>query len=354
MTATDEVAVDLLQAVVSTPSLCSREDAVATVLTTAMERLGYRDVHRDAVGNVRGEAGPAQSERTIVLLGHMDTVPGKIPVEIRDGELHGRGSVDAKGPLVTAVVAAARAAAATSARLLVIGAVQEEGPSVGARHLRDLPAPQGLVICEPSGWEGIVLGYKGSQRFTAEITVPTTHSAAPEPTAAERIYDLWSRIVNWCDAHGSPEGKDGQSFYRLTPTLIRTGWHEDGLYESASIYVGLRLPPDVEPDWVRERLQALEPDASFDFPPGEAAVRSERTGPLVSRFTRAIRDEGGRPRYKLKTGTSDMNVVLPRWGCPAVAYGPGDSRLDHTPEERVSVDEYLRAVRILTRVLEEA
>ena len=33
---------------------------------------------------------------------------------------------------------------------------------------------------------------------------------------------------------------------------------------------------------------------------------------------------GGRPRFKLKTDTADMNVVGPAWGCPIVAYGPGD------------------------------
>ena len=39
-----------------------------------------------------------------------------------------------------------------------------------------------------------------------------------------------------------------------------------------------------------------------------------------------------------------MNVVGPVWGCPIVAYGPGDSSLDHTPEERIDLGEYLRAV----------
>jgi LysW-gamma-L-lysine carboxypeptidase len=353
MTMSDDAAVDLLREVVATPSLCGAEDAVAAILCAAMERLGYREVHRDEAGNVHGEIGDATSDRTIVLLGHMDTVPGEIPVEIRNGELWGRGSVDAKGPLVTAIVAAARAAERTGARLLVIGAVQEEGPSVGARHLVDLPAPRGLVICEPSGWEGIVLGYKGSRRFTAEITIPITHTAAPEPTAAELTVDLWNRIVTWCE-NAAPEPAGEGTFYRVTATLIRTDWHADGLHETASIHVGLRLPPGTDPEWAANQVRALAPHATFTFQPGEAAVRSGRTGPLVSHFTRAIRGEGGVPRYKLKTGTSDMNVVLPRWGCPAVAYGPGDSRLDHTPQERVAVEEYLRAVRILTRVLEEA
>jgi LysW-gamma-L-lysine carboxypeptidase len=46
-----------------------------------------------------------------------------------------------------------------------------------------------------------------------------------------------------------------------------------------------------------------------------------------------------------------MNVVGPAWGCPIVAYGPGDSRLDHTPDEHVVIEEYRRAIAVLADVL---
>jgi LysW-gamma-L-lysine carboxypeptidase len=42
-----------------------------------------------------------------------------------------------------------------------------------------------------------------------------------------------------------------------------------------------------------------------------------------------------------------MNVVGPLWQCPIVAYGPGDSALDHTPNEHLSLDEYWRAITVL-------
>ncbi|NIU62369.1 MAG: M20/M25/M40 family metallo-hydrolase, partial [Pseudomonas stutzeri] len=61
---------------------------------------------------------------------------------------------------------------------------------------------------------------------------------------------------------------------------------------------------------------------------------------------------GGKPRFKLKTGTSDMNVVGPAWGCPIVAYGPGDSALDHTPREHIEIEEYQRGIEVLARALE--
>jgi LysW-gamma-L-lysine carboxypeptidase len=347
MTHSDTDAVALLADVVRTPSLCGQEDAVAGVLLDAMQRLGF-EARRDEVGNVIGTAGPLGG-REVVILGHMDTVPGFIEVEERDGALYGRGSVDAKGPLVTGVVAAARAAESSRLRISVIGAVQEEGPSIGARHLTNRPAPDFLVIAEPSGWDAVVLGYKGSQRFTVTIRQPSGHTAGPLTSAPECAVRFWNKLVAWCERQ-TPEA--GEEFSRLTPTLIRMSSEDDGLEDRASLQIGLRLPPGIGPDDVREGVRSLLPDACYDFAPGERAVRSGKNNALVAGFLRAIREEEGRPRFKVKTGTADMNVVGPVWDCPMVAYGPGDSKLDHTPHEHVMIEDYLRAIRVLTGVLE--
>ena len=47
-----------------------------------------------------------------------------------------------------------------------------------------------------------------------------------------------------------------------------------------------------------------------------------------------------------------MNLVGPAWGCPIAAYGPGDSSLDHTPEEHILVSKYLAGVQVMRRVIE--
>lgn len=48
-----------------------------------------------------------------------------------------------------------------------------------------------------------------------------------------------------------------------------------------------------------------------------------------------------------------MNVVGPAWGPNIVAYGPGDSRLDHTPQEHIQLTEYSHAVDVLELALGE-
>jgi LysW-gamma-L-lysine carboxypeptidase len=48
-----------------------------------------------------------------------------------------------------------------------------------------------------------------------------------------------------------------------------------------------------------------------------------------------------------------MNVVAPVWQCPILAYGPGDSVLDHTPNEHIDLVEYHQAIGVLERALGE-
>ena len=98
-------------------------------------------------------------------------------------------------------------------------------------------------------------------------------------------------------------------------------------------------------------IQAQAIDATAKLVEGIPAYRAEKNTPLVRAFLAAIRKFQGTPGFTMKSGTSDMNLVAPAWQCPAVAYGPGNSDLDHTPEEHILVSEYQRAIQILTEVL---
>ncbi len=97
--------VELLQRMVSIPSLSGQEEELAGFLVREMAARGLR-AHVDEAGNAVGELGEGPEE--ILLLGHMDTVPGQVPVQIANGRLYGRGSVDAKGPLAAFIAAVTR------------------------------------------------------------------------------------------------------------------------------------------------------------------------------------------------------------------------------------------------------
>jgi LysW-gamma-L-lysine carboxypeptidase len=344
--------IGLLEELLAIPSLSGQEDALAEHLIERMTGLGFR-ARRDQVGNVVGQLGGSDAGRTIVLLGHMDTVPGHIRVRRENGRLYGRGAVDAKGPLAAFVLAAARVAPALAdTRLLVIGAVEEEAHSRGARHLaQGMAPPDALIIGEPGGWEGITLGYKGTLAVDYALTKPAGHGAGDRATSSEEAVAFWNHLVRYA---GEQNGdRRPPRFDTLDPTLRSINTRSDGLQDAVAMRIGLRLPPGADDLELREKMLDWSGEARVTFSYQEPPFRAQKNTPVVRALLRAIRGAGGRPRFKLKTGTSDMNVVGPAWGCPIAAYGPGDSSLDHTPDEHIRLDEFRRAVDVLARALSD-
>jgi LysW-gamma-L-lysine carboxypeptidase len=204
------------------------------------------------------------------------------------------------------------------------------------------------VIGEPSGWDRVTLGYKGRLVAHYRHEQPSAHSAGELPAAPETLVAFWRAVEARCAADNAGRAK---LFEQLIPSLRRVASGGDGLGDWCEATIGLRLPEGIDPTTLAEELRAMAAPATLSFEGGCPAFRSPRTTPLAAAFVRAIRGQGGQPGFLHKTGTADMNVVGPAWGCPIVAYGPGDSRLDHTPNEHVAVEEYLRAIAVLTDVL---
>ncbi|MFI4882247.1 MAG: acetyl-lysine deacetylase, partial [Phycisphaerales bacterium JB064] len=80
MSASDQDAITLLQELVGTPSVSGDEHAAVQTLVQRMTQLGYR-ARVDEAGNAVGVIGSEDPHAVeIMLLGHIDTVPGHIPV----------------------------------------------------------------------------------------------------------------------------------------------------------------------------------------------------------------------------------------------------------------------------------
>jgi LysW-gamma-L-lysine carboxypeptidase len=322
-------------------------------LVARMSERGFRASVDDA-GNAVGEIG--DGPRHVVLLGHIDTVPGEIAARVEDGELVGRGAVDAKGPLAAFVAAATKHA--PGVRVTVVGAVEEESPtSAGARFRATLPAPDWCIVGEPSGWNAVTVAYKGRLALRVALSRSARHGAAPGMTCSEEALALWTRVR--AAAEGRTSGADG--FAKLDCRLEgMSGGTSDGLVERAELRVGYRIPPGITTAELEAEFRAIaaahDGDAAIEIERigAEEPARTSRTTPLARAFVGAIADAGGKAAFKVKSGTSDMNILAPAWGCPMVAYGPGDSRYDHTPMERLSLADYVRSIKVLQSVLTRA
>lgn len=345
----DDEAIAFLREIVAIPSPSTQEQEVAAHSVAVMRALGF-EAEVDAVGNAVGRLGAGQREA--LLLGHIDTAPGLAPLRLDQGRLYGRGAVDAKGPFATFIMAAARAAAAGLAnlRITVVGAVEEEAAtSRGARHVAATYRPPSLIVIgEPSGWDRITVGYKGRLLVDYRLERAVSHTAGQEQGVCEDAVAYWLALRNWVAVYNAD--KEGL-FATLDPSLRSMRSGGDGLLEWVEMQIGLRLPVDLDVAALHAHLESIRGQAQVATRGYERAIRADKRNALTGALLAAIRAEGGRPAFVTKTGTSDMNVLGWHWACPIVAYGPGDSALDHTPHEHILLDEYLAAIRVLEGAL---
>lgn len=337
----------LLEDLVSIESPSDNERVAVEALVAWMNEHGYDNAYIDDVGNAIGIIGNGM--RDIMLLGHIDTFAGNPPVKREGRLLYGRGSVDAKGSLCTFAVSAIRANIPENVRLIVVGAVGEEAGSEGARHLVEQFEPEACLIGEPSQWDRITLGYKGRLLLDYRWRGAMAHSAGQAMTASEHAVTYWRHVQQYVSNYN---GDENRIFGQLDATLQEINSGQDGAFGWATAVIGFRLPPNCDPYTLAEELDCSDGESVTITAHGHETAHVGGRDSVLSRALRgAIRAEGGSPRFVHKTGTSDMNVVAPIWECPIAAYGPGDSALDHTPQEHIDLDDYLRAIRLLTNAI---
>ena len=329
----------LLNRAVGVPSVSGDEHELAGFLLDWCAEHGI-DAEIDAVGNLVATRGTGS--RRLLLLGHLDTVPYRWPVEWRGEELSGRGSVDAKGCLVNFLEVLAAAELPEDGQLRVVGAVEEEiSSSKGAFHARDHYPADAVVIGEPSGSGTLTLGYFGLFKLRVTATVTSGHSAGMDALSAP---DALVRTLE--DIRGAVEKEASDVLSAVIDIRCEPGRQS---HRAVGI-LNFRVPPRADLDALREAaLAQAGPGVEIEVLRATPGFAGGRSTSLVKVFTGAFGEAGVRPRYVVKKGTSDMNTLATSWrDIPMIAYGPGDSTLDHTDAERITAADYRAARSVLS------
>ena len=355
-----EYPVRLLTRMTEIYSSSGEEKEIRDFLAREMDEMGF-NVRVDEVGNVIGEIG--SGGLVILLCSHMDTVSGYIPPRIENGKLYGRGAVDAKASLAAMIIAASRLARESfEGRVVLAAVVDEEGSSKGVKCLLEEKMPFNYAIFgEPSGVDNVTIGYKGSVCIKITCRTQTGHPSSPWlfENAIEKSFEIWNLIKNI----RLPKEDTTSRFYSISSCITKMDTVSPvGVIPSECIiHLDLRIPPKVSVQEVLGEIgktirhyEVKNPTVSVGVEvlsqtnPIEADPRS----PLVRSLSWAIRRVRKRtPTLLKKTGTSDMNEFAEVTKIPMAAYGPGDSRLDHTPNENIDLKEYLDAIECLYEAL---
>lgn len=351
---------ELLERMLETYSPSGSEGEISRLIAAEMSKLGFR-VSVDEVGNVEGKIGSGKPR--ILLCGHMDTVEGFIEVRRRGKVIFGRGAVDAKSPLAALICAAAKhAEAGGMGSLTVLAVVDEEGKSRGMKHYisRSKETFDYAIFGEPSGAYAVTVGYKGRLLFRVRVKTVTGHASAPQ--LFENAIYVAMRVVEGLRKLEGEWGAEGGDLFEI-PTLAITkiaGGREDNTIPSdCEFVVDVRVPPSKTTLAVKERVLRTISEVGKGGAKVEVEVEDENwpfveppDSHLVMAFLESIREVRGEDgRLSRKTGTSDVNDFVRRFGTSAVVYGPGNSRLDHTPLENVSLKEYMDSIAVLQGAL---
>src|SRR5215217_3426690 len=273
-----ELAIRAVQDAIKIPSVFGEEEEIGKYLAGLMRDVGLEEVVFQEVqekrANVIGNLGGGNPGPTLVLQGHMDTVPPGAHPEpfsgsLRDGRIWGRGASDMKGPLVAAILAvgvARRIVPEFYGSCVVAATVDEESEKRGIFALTDRGLEADFGICvEPTDLR-VAIAQKGCLSIRVTTHGVAAHGATPERgvNAIEKMAEVIGGIRN-ARVPIAEVPRVGQIRGTYNIGVIEGGQMFFIVPDRCSIWVDRRtVPGETQEDAVqslRELVLAIHPEA---------------------------------------------------------------------------------------------
>ena len=362
------------QKLVQTPSLPGQEGAVAALIQAEMVRLGYDRVWIDEVGNVIGCIA-GRSGLPLLFNGHMDHVDAGDPArwphppfggEIHGGELWGRGAADMKGAVAAMVYAGGllkRLPASAPGDRYVTAVVQEEVGGLGSQHLGRTLDVKRAVVGEASGNQ-LRRGHRGRVELLAHFEGRSVHASMPD-LAINPHFSAARFVAGLRELKMATDLAYGVS--SVAPTRVWSEPVSANITPSAlHLVLDWRNVPGERPEAIVAKLEALLAKSLEPGCGGRIAVSEKElvtyTGiqmtypDIFPSFTTAAGDPWLLDAKAALSAALGREVEIGAWrfatdgghlaeaGAAALGFGPGDDRLVHTVEERISLDQLVESV----------
>jgi putative selenium metabolism hydrolase len=360
-----------LSKLVKIKSLCTQEKNVQ--LERQMDEAGFDEVRIDGLGNVIGRIGTGK--KILAIDGHMDTVDlGNInnwsfePLggEIKDGFVHGRGSVDQKGgpaAFITAGRILKELGFNKDLTIYFVGSVMEEDcDGLCWKYIveEDKLKPDFVISTEPTNLN-IYRGQRGRMEMQVHFYGVSSHGSAPErgknaiymaSGVALEIEKLNDRLKN--------EEFLGKGSITITEIISKSP-SLCAVSDYARIHIDRRLTTgetretavkEIEElirscnakvellNYYEKAYTGLEYGMEKYYPTWELPFDHEfvRTG--INTYKELF---GKEPTVDKWTFSTNGIMTCGVYKIPTIGFGPGNEVLAHAPDEKVPVSDLVTA-----------
>lgn len=361
-----------LSKLIQKKSLSTQEKDAADELQRQMKEAGFDEVRIDKLGNVIGRIG--DGKKIIAIDGHIDTVDmgnldnwdfDPLGGEVKDGFVHGRGSVDQKGGPVAAVTAGKilkELGLTNNITLYVTGTVMEEDCDglcwkylVEEENLK----PDAVIITEPTNLN-IYRGHRGRMEMNAEFFGVSSHGSAPErgknaiymaSKAALEIEKLHERLDT--DQFLGKGSITVTEFVSNSPSLCavsdyakihmdrRLTWGEDrelALSQVNEIIKDMNAKAFLL-DYKTKAYTGFEYGMEKYYP----TWKLEEDHPLVQKGVGVYKQLfDADPKVDKWTFSTNGVTINGYYNIPTIGFGPGNEVLAHAPNEKVPIEHLVK------------
>lgn len=362
-----------LSEMIKIKSLSLEEGGVTAIIKTMMEDAGFDEVRIDGLGNVIGRIG--NGPRIIAFDGHIDTVDlghldnwdfDPLGGEIKDGFVHGRGSVDQEGGPAAFITAGRIIKELGLEKDLTIyftaTVIEEDCDGLCWKYIveEEKIKPECVVITEPTNLN-IYRGHRGRMEIAVSFFGVSSHGSAPErgknaiymaSKAALEIEKLNERLV-----HDEFLGKGTvtiSEFKSTSPSLCavsdfarlhldrRLTWGEDkelALNQVEEIVKDMNAKVELL-DYEETAYTGLKYGMQKYYP----TWKLEEDHPLVQKGVEAYKElYNADPKVDKWTFSTNGVTIRGYYDIPVIGFGPGNEVLAHAPNEKVPVDHLVKA-----------
>jgi len=381
----EEETINVIKKLVSIPSYPGVENQESNVAEYISNFFIYEGIKAEIVpvvdgrNNVIARLKGKGNGKTLLLTGHMDTVPPydmpENPFEIKTigDRMYGRGVVDMKGPLGCMMMAMAtikRLGIELAGDVIFAGVIDEEDKSEGTRALlKKGIAADGAIIGEPTEME-ICVGHRGLEWFEFAFHGKTVHGGKQKEginaitKAMKFIEKVESELIPKIESRKHPI---------IGNSCMNYGYIEGGTQPSTvagecKLQIDRRWIPgekfqDIVSEYqqVIDELQTEDPQFNASFRVMEVsrmedgyiheAMEVDVGHPIVKASEDAIfKVTGESARIKSFTAWSDGGLINTYGKIPTIVLGPGNLESAHSASEYLEIGQVVKATAIYAEI----